>query len=85
MAFGGGFFTLAAQGQCRGAESFQGLCLRLPEPSGRPINRGRTDYEFVSPRTGESPAWENERVNEPPVRAPRLTDGGRLARFFLNH
>ena len=46
------FFTLAAQGQCRGAESYKGLCLRLPEPLGRPINRGRTDYEFVSPRTG---------------------------------
>ena len=46
------FFTLAAQGQCRGAESYKGLCLRLPEPSGRPINGGRTDYEFVSPRTG---------------------------------
>ena len=50
------FFTLGAQGQCRGAsthaESYKGLCLRLPEPSGRPINGGRTDYEFVSPRTG---------------------------------
>ena len=59
------FFTLAAQGQCRGAESFQGLCLRLLEPcSGRPINGGRTLTTSLFRfrrfrRARDFPVWEN--------------------------